>query len=325
MTSPVTLDPPRPRRTVDLRSTDGAVIKVRQLGNPDGPRLMFSHGNGFAIEGYYAFWRHFLDGFEVILHDLRNHGENPPHDPDKHNYDGFVADWEVLRAEVPLMFGAKPTAGLYHSASALTSLHHAHAHGWHWDALVLYDPPVMPGEGEPLREQAVVFEHMMARWAAERPDHFDDPSVLAEAFRSTRSLAGWAPGTHELIARSILRPDRERGGWTLACPKALESALYASNANSTLWGKLPALEAYRDRILVLSSDPDAPGAKSPSKVLPYMGERFGFEVEIVPGTSHLMQLEAPDVVADKTLAFLARKGLVAAGTEARDADCRKSA
>lgn len=312
MSHPEPLAPPRPLRTVELRSPDGAVIRVRQHGNLAGPRLLLSHGNGFAIEGYYAFWRHFLDGFEVILHDLRNHGENPLHDPRCHNYDGFVRDWEMLRTEIPRLFGAKPTAGLYHSASALTSFHHAHAHDWHWDALVAYDPPILPGEHEALREQAVAFELMMAKWAAERPDHFDDPDELAEAFRATRSLAGWAPGTHALIARSILRRDAERGGWTLACPKALESALYASNANSTLWDKLPAIVPFRDKLLVLSSDPAAPGAKSPSKVLPHMGEVFGLEVEIVPGTSHLMQLEAPDAVAQRTLAFLARKGLIAA-------------
>src|SRR5690606_2690908 len=132
---------------------------------------------------------------------------------------------------------------------------------------------------------------------------------LAEAFRSTRSLAGWSPGTHALIARSILRPDQERGGWTLACPRMLESALYGANANSTLWTKLPAIVPYRDRLLVLSSDPEAPGAKSPAKVLPHMGKVFGFEVEIVPGTSHLMQLEKPEAVARRTLDFLARKGL----------------
>lgn len=306
------LEPPKPYRTVDLRSSDGAVIRVRQLGNLDGPRVMLSHGNGFAVEGYYAFWRHFLDDCEVILHDLRNHGENPLNDPPSHDYDGFVRDWEMLRREVPCLFGAKKTAGLYHSASALTTLLHAHQFGWRWDALVLYDPPIVPGQGEALREQAVAFEYMMAGWAAKRPDHFDDPAELAEAFRSTRSLAGWAPGSHDLIARSILRPDAERGGWTLACPRALESSLYASNADSTLWSKLPALAAHRDRILILSSDPEAKGAKSPSLVLPHIGETRGFEVDIVPGTSHLMQLEKPEEVAGRSRAFLSRLGLLAA-------------
>lgn len=308
-----TLEPPRPYRTVELRSTDGAIVRVRQLGNLEGPRVMLSHGNGFAIEGYYAFWRHFLDDCEVILHDLRNHGENPLNEPPNNDYDGFVRDWEMLRIEVPRLFGTKPTAGLYHSASALTSLHDADKSGWYWDALVLYDPPIVPGEGDRLREQAVAFELMMASWAAERPDHFDDPSVLADAFRSTRSLAGWAPGTHDLIARTILRPDPEHGGWTLAYPKALESALYASNATSTLWGKLPALAAHRDRMLILSSDPEAKGAKSPSLVLPHIGEVWDFEVDIVPGTSHLMQLEKPEDVAERTRAFLARQGLLEGG------------
>lgn len=312
MPSAAELVPPKPLRSVKLRSSDGADIRVRQHGNPDGPRLMLSHGNGFAIEGYYAFWRQFLDGFEVILHDLRNHGLNDFLGEAGHDYDGFVRDWEMLRSEVPSLFGSKPTAGLYHSASALTSLHHAHEHGWHWDALVLYDPPVMPAPGSPLWEQAQAFEYMMAGWAAERPDRFSDPEELAEAFRSTRSLAGWAPGTHSLIARATLREDPKTGDWRLSCPRDLESRVYAANANSTLWSKLPDLVGRRDKLLVLSSDPEARGAKSPSRVLPTLADEFGFEVRIVPGTGHLMQLEKPEAVARETLAFLSRHGIEAA-------------
>ena len=39
---------PAPRNAFDLTMGDGAVIKIRQHGNPDGVRIMLSNGNGFA-------------------------------------------------------------------------------------------------------------------------------------------------------------------------------------------------------------------------------------------------------------------------------------
>ncbi|MCY4628358.1 MAG: hypothetical protein OXE58_12435 [Acidobacteria bacterium] len=52
----------------------GTSITLRRHGNPDGPRLVLSHGNGLAIELSYPFWALLADDFDLIVHDLRNHG-----------------------------------------------------------------------------------------------------------------------------------------------------------------------------------------------------------------------------------------------------------
>ena len=36
---------------------DGAVITLRRYGNLSAPRVILSSGNGWAIEGYYPYWR----------------------------------------------------------------------------------------------------------------------------------------------------------------------------------------------------------------------------------------------------------------------------
>jgi hypothetical protein len=76
--APLHLGPPTPRAVLDLAMSDGAIVRVRRHGNPDGPRLILSHGNGFAIDGYFAFWRHLLADFELFVFDQRNHRWNPP-------------------------------------------------------------------------------------------------------------------------------------------------------------------------------------------------------------------------------------------------------
>src|SRR5438046_2628896 len=40
----------------EARQDDGAIIRIRQHGNPDGPRLVLSHGNGLAMAGYVPVW-----------------------------------------------------------------------------------------------------------------------------------------------------------------------------------------------------------------------------------------------------------------------------
>ncbi|MCY4629986.1 MAG: hypothetical protein OXE75_03735, partial [bacterium] len=47
---------PEPLETIDARMADGTVITLRRHGNPDGRRLVLSHGNGLAIDLYYPFW-----------------------------------------------------------------------------------------------------------------------------------------------------------------------------------------------------------------------------------------------------------------------------
>jgi pimeloyl-ACP methyl ester carboxylesterase len=72
----MTSDFSTPVETVDISMDDGAVIRVRRHSRGK-QRLLFSHGNGFAINAYYPLWRLFLDNYEVVVFDVRNHGQNP--------------------------------------------------------------------------------------------------------------------------------------------------------------------------------------------------------------------------------------------------------
>ena len=75
---------PAPHLTFDVPLDDGARIRVRRHGNPEGVRLFLSHGNGYAINGYLPYWQHFLAAYDVIVFDFRNHGQNVPVTPANH-------------------------------------------------------------------------------------------------------------------------------------------------------------------------------------------------------------------------------------------------
>src|SRR5919204_5869845 len=97
---------PTPDTVAELRMSDGAPIRLRRYGA--GPvRLLLSHGNGLAINAYAPFWEPLIDNFELVLFDIRNHGENPLHDPHQHNWPRITHDIREIFAGVQAQFGEK--------------------------------------------------------------------------------------------------------------------------------------------------------------------------------------------------------------------------
>ena len=113
---------------------------MRRHGNPDGPRLLISHGNGLAIDLYYPFWGALLQEFDVVVFDLRNHGWNRVGDTYGHNVPQFAKDLDRMQAAATQRFGKKPTIGVYHSLSAL-AVSVSETRGAAYAGLFLLDPP----------------------------------------------------------------------------------------------------------------------------------------------------------------------------------------
>jgi pimeloyl-ACP methyl ester carboxylesterase len=297
---------PAPHEILDLTMEDGALIRVRRHGNIEGPRLILAHGNGFAIDAYYPFWKLLTDRYDVVLYDQRNHGHNPRHDDiSHHDVPYFVRDMDRVIDGVRNAFGEKPTAGMFHSISGVSAIAHALEFGWRWEALVLFDPPLVPSPGHRCHEVARDFELMLAAWSKDRPERFKSPDELASQFIASKSLNRWVEGAHALIARSILREDREAGDWVLCCPPAGESQVYATNSTLDL---CPRLSALTGPFKIIASDPDDAHARAPGFVNRALYEDFGHAYEAVPGTTHMLQLEKPEDCARIATAFLEEMG-----------------
>jgi len=127
--------------------SDGAKIVLRQIGNPDGPRLLVSHGTGFAIDGFRRLWEPLRSSCDLVLFDLRCHGGNPPHDPASVSRVRLDADMAEIVAGQALAFGLKPTFGLFHSISALMALRLETTRPGSFAGLVLMEPPAVPPAG----------------------------------------------------------------------------------------------------------------------------------------------------------------------------------
>ena len=298
---------PTPHQVLDLTLDDGAVSYVRQHGNPHSDvRIFFSHGNGFATDGYFPFWRAFLDAFDVIVFDCRNHGWNRPSEPPNHHYPQLVRDLSLIIPGVNQQLGTKSTVGAFHSLSARVAIKHAVETAWRWDALVLFDPPNMPPEDHPLYPIMLKVDHRLNEWASNRPNRFADPSEMAEIFRNLRAHQNWVEGAHDLMARAILHQDAATGDWLLTHPRELEAATYISNISLNLW---PHIDQFSGPVKLIGADPTVERPGAPALSTQALATTNGFDYIFIPGSGHMLQLEQPETTRHAMMEFLATCGL----------------
>ena len=297
---------PEPKETVDLEMDDGAVIRVRRHGNPEGTRICLANGNGFAADGYVAFWGALAEQFDLFVLDFRNHGWNDPSPDENHTYAQMSRDVESLFQQITGKFGAKTTIGIFHSMSASAAMKHAVEIGWRWDALFLFDPPNVPPKGHREYDRMDVFEHRLADWAMQRPNRFKDPSELARQYAETRAHANWVENTHDIMARAVLHQEDGNGDWVLACKRELEASIYLAAMTLDLW---PDCKDFGGPVKLIGADPEIKGAPGPAFANRALAEDFGYDYDSVAGAGHLLQIQQPGECRRIMFSFLEKHGV----------------
>ncbi len=297
---------PAPNLTFDVALDDGARIRMRRQGNPDGVRLLVTHGNGFAIDAYFPYWQHLLAKFDLLVFDFRNHGQNVPVVPPHHTYEQLSRDLERVLQDAKSRLGEKPTAGLFHSMSARTAMKHAIETGWRWDALVLFDPPNVPPPGHPLYPAMEIFENKLAEWARNRRRRFASIDELTDEYLQSRATRNWVPGAHELMARSVLRNSPDGDGYELVCAPENEATIYAQALTFNLW---PRASEFGGPVKLIGCDPNLKAGPATGPANQALGIEGGYDYSFVEATGHLLQIEKPQQCVRLTLEFLAQCGL----------------
>ena len=308
LTSPspvLPLEPPAPLESFELMMDDGAQIRLRRHGRAGASRVFVSHGNGFASDGYFPFWRLLLDRFEVIVFDQRNHGRNPLH-AGAHDFTRFARDLEAILAATNRRLGAATNIGAFHSLSALAAMRHVADFGWRWDALFLFDPPLPPLPRHEVYEAAAATQRKLAAWATARQTRFDDPGELTEIFATTRANRSWLPGAHDLMARSVLRFHDQAQQWRLICRPEREAAIYLEVTPTTFAYRV---DQYGGPVKMICGDPGLPSPAVTALANAALHAEFGYPYEFVPGTGHLLQLEKPVACVEVMRRFLEERGV----------------
>ncbi len=291
---------PKPDEVFPVTLKDGTVTLVRRYSNPGKPCVALSHGNGFAIDAYAYFWAPLRKDFELCLFDQRHHGWNERPKSQRTGYELFAEDMEKIFQVLKGRYRDVPIYGAFHSVSAIASLLQSVKHDNLIDALVLFDPPLQPPKDHQLYQIAYDYEFKLSDWAKTRQDFFSSPEELADQFRQSRSLSGWADGAHDLMAHSILR--EEAHGWELRCLPAVESQIYVDSAKLMFW------DFFKDLTVPLGivfGDPNHPAKMAPAYCCEELVTKNNIPHRMIEGTTHLLQIERPDACRDAFYDLLA--------------------
>ncbi|MDP2356258.1 MAG: alpha/beta hydrolase [Beijerinckiaceae bacterium] len=272
-----------------VRSFDGAALSLQRLRLADRPRLILSHGNGFAMGGYRVFWTLLAADFELVLFDLRNHGSSGATPIEAHTIGAMANDHVSVASACRDAFGARETFGVFHSVSAIAATLAGQAHNV-WDGVVLIDPPLVSLDPEKGLVRSA--DERLAQYARNREKRFD--SVRAYAALLAAGIGRyWVEGAALDMAQSVTRAHPE-GGVELVCPGEYEARIYEQNGQTNSYA---ALGAMKDRVAILGADADAPRALHPARVSRVAAEDFGLPYVAVAQTSHMLQIENPKVAA----------------------------
>ena len=295
MTSETVWELPEPLSTHDVRVDDDTVITLRRHGNPQGPRLVMSHGNGLAIDLYYPFWSLLADDFDLIIYDLRNHGWNPVGDLRNHNVPALVQDNDIIVEAIDRHYGTKPRIGVFHSVSALATLL-SPKKGGDFAARVLFDPPLCkPGRNFKDFEDAAT---SMAKKIRQSTNRFKTTQQLADMLPYIPSFQHMVPGAFDLYARTILRKRANGEGYELCCPPEYQAQIieYASP-----YAVLVDFQSLISPTKVIGADPTLPYSYLPTLDLYDIST---VDYDFLPDATHFLLLEKPRECVESMLDFI---------------------
>ena len=279
---------PDPISIHDVTVDGKTVIRLRRHGNPQGPRLIMSHGNGLAIDLYYPFWSNLLDDFDIIIYDLRNHGWNSVGDISSHNLPTFIRDYDRVLETIREEYGDKPTFGVYHSISALVALLSSQR-GDGLTGLYLFDPPVCRPGGS--YEEFEVAATRAANLTRTRTERYPTRAEFAGVLPFMPTFRNVVPGIPDLVAETTLRRSDDSEAFVLRCPREFEAQVVE-------YAGVFAVSVDFDRIVcpvrVVGADPTLPYSYLPTMDL---SDILSIDYDFMPEASHFMIFERPDECA----------------------------
>ena len=296
---------PAPTAVAEVQADDGTSIFLRRHGNPAGPRLLLTHGNGLAADLYYPFWSLLVDRFDLLVYDLRSHGWNPVGDLRSQNFPALVRDNGAVCRAATREFGEKPMIGVYHSVSALVAVWDELRENAGFSALMLFDLPICPPGGAP--EDLEVSLGRVAMRTRKRQHRFESRGQFVESLRQSRSFERMQPGMVELFAETTLRRSAG-GGYELNCPTEHEAVIFEYGFGWAMQTQQALAQVPLScPVKVLGSDPTVPYSFLPGMDLTTLSM---LNYDFLPETTHFLQLEEPQACAEVMTEFLDQVGLI---------------
>ena len=292
---------PQPNSILEVPMSDGALVYVRRHGDPDGQRMLLSHGCGLSIDTYYPYWSLLQDRFDLFVYDLRSHGWNPPGNIRAQNIPTFVRDCESVLRAIGRNHEERPVVGAFHSLSGLVAL--LHEEQWKGFAgLMLFDVPILPPGGRP--EDLVEMGEAMSATARRRRFRFESKDEFTRRIVGRPVYRNLPSPIVQLMADTTLRLNPDGTAFELCCPREYEAQVYEYLFG---WAMRVNLQRVSCPVKVVGADPTVPFTFMPSMDL---SQLVDLDYDYLPDSTHFLQLEEPEKCAAFTVDFMETRDLV---------------
>ncbi len=248
-------------------------------GDDPRPLVVAAHATGFCKELYrpvVADLAAMVPSGDVVAFDHRAHGDSevpaPPYDW-----------WDLGRDVLAITGGARSIVGVGHSAGAASLLLAELLAPGTFRALVLVEPIVFPGPYARM-------EHPLVEAALKRKGTFESRTAALDNFAGKPAFSGWQRRALEAYVHGGLAPDG--GQWRLKCPPEAEAETYRGSTAHGGWERLG--EVGSDITLIAGEYSDTHPGEFLQRTADQLG---GGHVVVVPGTSHFVLMEQPELIA----------------------------
>lgn len=280
------------RRTFTLPDGEMSALDFGDEARPVD--VIFIHANGFNAQTYRQALQPLSAALRILAVDLRGHGESrlPADAESLRNWNVYADD--VLRVIDALGVGELILSG--HSMGGSTCILSAARCRGQVKSLVLFDPVFLgraeqwatrlPGARKAMERRMPLFKQASARRSV-----FKNRAEAFAAYRGRGAFKSWPETAIADYVAGGFR-DREDGAVELACSPAWEAANYVAQGHH-LHG---ALRRIKVPVRILKAE-----HRSTCRLEPRKTGQANVSVKIVPGASHFLPMERPDVVRAQLL------------------------
>ena len=221
---------------ITFPAAGGITLRGERWGDA-GPPVLFSQGNGFAVQSYRDAFAAVTDrpANRVTVHALnsRGHGGSdvPPNlqPPPLALWDGMVED---LRLYLKAHFSS-PVLVAGHSMGATVSLRLTAESPELVSGLLLMEPNLVRGRRDEWPSNATGIQAQMIEGAQRRRERWPNRAEAAAWLRERGTYRDWAPGPFDAFIQGGLLDDGAEV--RLACPPWLEAQAYGTLPDAVMF------------------------------------------------------------------------------------------
>ncbi len=260
----------------------------------EGAPVLLIHATGFHGRIWDEVARR-LPGRRILAVDTRGHGRSAKPEP-PYNWDYTGAD--IL--DLVRVLDLHDVIAVGHSMGGHSAVYAASREPSRFAGLVLIDPTIGRDRAVATRDGAG------AEGVARRRNEWASPEEMVERFRSRYPFDLWQPQVLDDYARYGLLPAPSGEGYVLACPPAIEAAVYgARGMGENIWGAVPKVTVP---VRVLRAREPEPGVQArpfeTSPTDPGLASAFpNGEDRVLSHLTHFIPMQEPGLVAEEIAGF----------------------